>query len=236
MPRFIVYLAIVSTLLALLLLALAAKSRHSKSELPRVHIIQDMDNQPRFKAQMYTTLFADGRAMRPPIPGTVAQGHLNADEHFHAGRIGDAWATEFPSAANFPVAMQTGAGLVQRGQERYQIFCAPCHAADGSGMGSVTVRAQRSKQPWVLPANLTSELVRERSVGHLYNTITNGYGNMGPYSAQIPVADRWAIVAYVRALQRTVTGTLADVKDHPDPRISGKYADLQRRLGDGPSD
>ncbi len=92
--------------------------------------------------------------------------------------------------------------LVERGRDRFNIYCAPCHGLDGSGNGMVNQRAQELQEPkWVQPSNLTSDVVRARPVGHIYNTVNNGIRNMPGYGAQVPVEDRWAIVAYVRALQ-----------------------------------
>lgn len=190
--------------LALVPPVLIVRARTAKSGSPRLHLIPDMDNQPRFKSQQTNRLFADGRAMRPFAEGTVARGRLRADDHLHRGRAGEDWATEFP--------MRVDDAVMRRGQERFTVFCAPCHGLDGVGRGIVAVRAEeREEATWVPPLSLHSEQIRKRPAGHLYNSITNGIRTMPSYAAQIPVEDRWAIVAYVRALQRSQHAGIADV-------------------------
>jgi mono/diheme cytochrome c family protein len=162
-----------------------------------------MDNQPRFEAQHANALFADGRAMRPPVEGTVARGELRADDHLYRGISGGAWATTFP--ATIDVTMQ----LMERGRQRFNIYCQPCHGAAGYGDGIVNKRAMEllnlgtNGTTWVAPKSIHEQQIREQPIGQLYNSITNGVRNMPPYGPQIPVADRWAIVAYVKALQRS---------------------------------
>ena len=205
-PRVIIYVTIVLALLALIPPALIASLRATNSKVPRVHLVQDMDNQPRFKAQQASPLFLDGRAMRPPVEGTVARDGLDADDHFHRGVDGDAWAGTFPAAVRVDLA------FVERGRERYDVYCAPCHGAAGYGDGMVNQRAMSlmnrgvNGTTWVQPKSLHEEAIIEQPVGQLYNTIANGVRTMPAYGSQIPVADRWAIVAYVRALQRSQAG------------------------------
>jgi mono/diheme cytochrome c family protein len=203
-PRFLVGLAAVATALALIPLALVVRARTTTSPLPRVHVVPDMDNQPKFRAQAANPMFADGRAMRPPVAGAVARGALSADDALERGRVAGAWIESFP----IPVTEQ----LMRRGQERYDIFCAPCHGLSGHGDGIVARRADRLQEgTWTPPSSLHTDLVRSRPEGHLFNTIANGVRNMPAYGAQVPVADRWAIVAYVRALQRSQNAKLTDV-------------------------
>lgn len=167
-------------------------------------IIPDMDRQEKFRPQSVNPMFADSRADRRPVPGTVAQGQLEEDSHLNRGLVNGAWAVEFPG----PVTEST----MRRGQQRYEIFCAPCHGLAGMGDGIVAARAERLQEgTWTPPTNLHDVAVRERPVGHLYNTIANGIRNMPAYGAQIPVADRWAIVAYVRALQKSQNARIEDV-------------------------
>jgi len=194
MPRWVGSVLIVLAALALLPFACIYKARYSHSPLPRIHLIQGMDNQPRYKSQQVNALFADTRAGRPPVSGTVARGHLSVDDAKALGSIDGRWVETFP----VPVTMT----LLRRGQNRYEIYCTPCHGLAGSGDGIVAARADRLQEgTWVPPSSLHVASVLERPVGHLYNTIANGIRTMPSYGGQIPVDDRWAIVAYVRALQ-----------------------------------
>jgi mono/diheme cytochrome c family protein len=206
-PRGLVYALIVVTCGALVPVALAVKARHSKSDKARIHIIQDMDSQPKYKAQRENPIFADGRADREALPGTVAVGHLNEDDHFFRGRAQDGWARTFP--AQVDLSEETMA----RGKVRYGIYCTPCHGQAGLGDGMVHKRAEALGGGWIPPTNVTQEYVRNQPVGELFNTITNGVRNMPPYASQIPPEDRWAIVMYMRALQRSQAGTLNDVPE-----------------------
>lgn len=186
-------------------LVLIAKARNSKSPDPRIHIIQDMDAQARYNPQSENTLFADERAMRPKILGTVAHGRLEEDDHFYRGytRVWDASTKKYEIRFfdSFPEQVKVNQALLRRGQQQFAIFCAPCHGLDGQGNGAVHVRVQGRESAWVPPSNLMDETPRSRPVGHLFNTIGNGIRNMAGYGAQIPPADRWAIVAYVKTLQ-----------------------------------
>ena len=212
MPRWLAYAGILLVALALVPLALIARARARTSELPRVQPIRDMARQPKLKTQSANPLFADGRAMRPEVPGTVAWGQLHEDSAFWTGRSADGWVTAFP----VPVTER----LMRRGQERYDIYCSPCHGLAGYGDGPVAKRADALQEgTWTPPSSYHTDLVRSRPVGHIFNTITNGIRNMPAYAAQIPAADRWAIVAYVRALQRS-----------QDARVGDVPAELQRQL------
>ena len=183
------------------------------SSKPRVHIFQDMDNQARFKTQQVNDLFADRRADRPDVSGTVARGEAKTDDHLWRGWVDGDWATGFP--ADLTVDMT----FVQRGRERFAIYCTPCHGGAGYGDGMIHQRAMElmanpvisNGTNWVPPGNLHAEAVRIQPVGQIYNSITNGIRNMRGYAAQIPVEDRWAITAYVKALQRSQTAQPGDV-------------------------
>ncbi|MCH8259594.1 MAG: cytochrome c [Planctomycetes bacterium] len=196
--------------------ALAAMARAVPSSHTRIHIIQDMDNQPKFRAQHANPLFADGRAMRPVVAGTVAQGQLEADDHYNRGVVDNDWATTFPPQ------VQVNLDLVYRGQDRFNIYCTPCHGYAGYGDGMINQRAMDlvnlglNGTTWVQPKNMHEQLIREQPVGQTFNTITNGVRNMSGYAAQIPTEDRWAIVAYVKALQRSQAADLNDLP--PDQR------------------
>jgi mono/diheme cytochrome c family protein len=203
-PRWLTYGLVLLAALSLVPFALIARSRASTSARPHVQLIQDMAKQPKLKTQAANPLFADGRAMRPPVPGTVAHGELEENGAYWTGRDAGGWVTAFP--------VQVTERLMQRGQERYDIFCAPCHGLAGFGDGPVAKRADALQEgTWTPPSSYHTDLVRGRPVGHLFNTITNGIRNMPAYASQIPVADRWAIVLYVRALQRSQDASVADV-------------------------
>ena len=194
MPRGVGAVLTVLAVAALLPFACIFKARQSVSALPRVHVVQGMDNQPRFKGQMVNPLFADTRADRPLVSGTVPRGSLEEDDAMRTGIRDGRWVESFP----VPVSET----LVRRGQERFGIYCAPCHGLAGYGDGIVAVRADRLQEgTWVPPSSLHDVAVLARPVGHLFNTITNGIRTMPSYGPQISVADRWAIVAYTRALQ-----------------------------------
>ena len=213
MPRKLVYALVIVFVLGLVPLALIVKNHASPSHKPRVQIIPDMDAQPKFKAQKANPMFADGRAMRPPVAGAVARGELRDDTALHAGRdAAGAWVDAIPVSVT--------AQLMRRGRERYDVFCAPCHGLAGYGDGIVAKRADRLQEgTWTPPSSLHTELVRSRPDGQLYNTVANGVRNMPSYGAQIPVADRWAIVAYVRALQRSQNARIADVPADVRPQV-----------------
>lgn len=203
MPKVLIYGTIVVIFLAMVPPAVIAWARAVNSSQPRIHLIQDMDNQPKFRAQHANALFADGRAMRPPIWGTVARGRLNEDDHYYRGISNGQWA------ATFPPQVALTMDLLQRGRERFNIYCQPCHGLAGYGDGMVNRRAMVlmnlgvNGTTWVQPKSVHEQQIREQPVGQYFNTITNGVRNMPAYGPQIPVADRWAIVAYLRALQRS---------------------------------
>ncbi len=185
-------------------IALIARERATRVDRTRIQIIPDMDKQPKFRAQTANPMFADGRAARPPVAGTVARGEARLDDHFYRGVAGGTWAETFPRTLS--------AELLRRGQERYGIYCAPCHGLSGHGDGIVHARAERLQEgTWTPPSSLHDAVVVGRPVGHLFNTVTNGIRNMPAYGPQIPEADRWAIVAYVRALQRSQGTGIEDV-------------------------
>jgi mono/diheme cytochrome c family protein len=216
MPRNLIYILLTVVILAMIPPAVIARKRVLTTEQRRIHFIQDMDNQHKFRAQQVNPLFADGRAMRQPVAGTVAWGELNEDDHFHRGLSKKKWATSLPSKITVDMA------LLNRGQQRFNIYCQPCHGLAGYGDGIVNTRAMdllnsgTNGTTWVAPKSLHEKAIREQPVGQIFNTITNGVRNMAGYGAQIPTDDRWAIVAYVRALQRSQNAKIADVP--PDQR------------------
>ena len=209
MPKAIVYGLVILTVLAMIPPALIARQRAVKFASPPIHFIQDMDNQYKFRSQMENALFLDRRSARLPVPGTVARGELREDEHFELGIVthlegaspGQQWADSFPSQ------ITVNRELLERGQERFTIYCQPCHGASGYGDGMINQRAMElvnrgvNGTQWVQAKSLHEAAIREQPVGQTFNSITNGVRTMPPYGSQIPVADRWAIVAYVKALQ-----------------------------------
>ncbi len=184
-----------------LLLAIRGRFDLAKPE-PRIHPIQDMDNMPRFGAQAASDIFADGRASRPLVAGTVARGQLNTDPHFYLGyELQDGQAKFFEA---FPEELVVNESFIRRGEKMFNISCSLCHGKDGAGNGPIHLRALAggaAATGWVQPTSLHSEQVLARPNGHIYNTINNGIRSMAGYGTQIEPADRWAIVAYIRALQ-----------------------------------
>jgi mono/diheme cytochrome c family protein len=211
LPGWLVTTTVIVSALALVPFAFIARARVKTTTEPRIHPIQDMDNQPYYRAQSASGLFADGRAMRPPVPGTVARGDLQQDPAYYRGLVSDTWTGEEPPwVTGIPVDVTSE--FMDRGQERYNIFCSACHGWTGEGNGPVARRAEELQEgTWTPPLSYHSQAVRDRPVGHLFNTITNGIRSMPAYGTQIPVEDRWAIVAYIRALQRAENARLGDV-------------------------
>lgn len=158
---------------------------------------QDMHDQPRLKPLARSEFFADGRAARPLPEGTVARGELREDEVLYTGKSGGAFVEQLPMALDL--------ALLRRGQERYGIFCTPCHGLSGHGDGMIVQRGYRK------PSSFHVDRLRNEKAGYFFDVLTNGFGAMPDYASQIPVRDRWAIVAYVRALQLSQHATIDDV-------------------------
>jgi mono/diheme cytochrome c family protein len=182
---------------AVFALALLTGCRGQPSEDPPIHIIPDMDWQPKYQPQGESKFFPDGRAMRQPVEGTVAVGELREDDAFYRGKRGDAWVGKAP--------IQVNAKTLARGEERFGIYCAPCHDKSGSGKGIVVQRG------FALPPALYADHARGLPDGELFDIITHGVRNMPSYAAQIPVEDRWAIVTWLRVLQRSQHAAVEDV-------------------------
>ena len=158
----------------------------------------DMHVQPKQNPFSRSDFFPDQRSARPPVEGTVARGELHEDTYFYTGKIGNNPGDYMP----FPVNKE----VLERGRERYNIFCAPCHSRVGDGNGFVPSRGFARKPPsYHIPR------LQKAPVGYFYDVITEGFGTMPDYSSQIPPRDRWNIVAYVRALQLSQNATTADV-------------------------
>jgi mono/diheme cytochrome c family protein len=158
---------------------------------------QDMFEEPKYKPMVPSNFFTDGRSARPVPAGTVIFQQADEGEAVEQGTNNGAFVTTIPMPVN--------EALLQRGQERFNIYCAPCHGRVGDGHGMI------SKRGFIQPADLHSDRVRLAPPGYLYAVIANGYGAMPEYRDQVPVHDRWAIVAYIRALELSRRATLAQV-------------------------
>jgi mono/diheme cytochrome c family protein len=165
-----------------------------------------MKYQPKYKPQGASAFFADGRADRPPPPGVVSADFgplaqpLHEDDHLYLGKNPDGtWARGFP--AGITVDMR----LLERGRDRFTVYCTPCHGRVGDGNGIT------KKYGMVATPSYHDDRLRTMAEGEIFNTITNGKNNMNPYADKLTPEDRWAVIAYVRALQRAQTGTVADV-------------------------
>lgn len=183
--------------------------RGSISTKPPLEVFPDMDRQPKYKHQAASRFFADGRADRPTPAGVVAFGRSNgvqeekflaADDHHYRGVNADG-----SYAKGFPADITVDAQLLERGQLKYTIYCAPCHGALGDGNG-ITKQYGMGATP-----TYHDDRLRGVAEGELFHVITAGKGTMFPYADKLEPADRWAVVAYVRALQRAHTGAAADV-------------------------
>jgi mono/diheme cytochrome c family protein len=217
------YFFILFGLLVILVVSMAG-FRGQKSPRSPIEIFPDMDNQPKVKAQVASTFFADGRGNRKPVAGTVPIGYAiplhkpvgdsvgeasgpykqiyfsSGPIYFDTGKIGDQWGTGMP----FEITPE----WIGRGRERFTINCAVCHGATAAGTGIA------GKFGLVAIANLHQDRIRQMADGEIFNTITNGKNTMMGYGDRIQVQDRWAIIAYVRALQKSQGG--AAIKDVPD--------------------
>jgi mono/diheme cytochrome c family protein len=158
---------------------------------------QDMHDQPKYKPLARSDFFADQRASRPLVEGTISRGHLREDTLRFTGKTDGKPVDLFP----YPVTAE----VMARGRERFDIFCSPCHGRTGAGDGMVVQRGFRR------PPTYHQDRLRQVPAGYIFDVITNGFGLMPDHAQQIPVDDRWAIVAYVRALQRSQQASVADV-------------------------
>jgi mono/diheme cytochrome c family protein len=160
----------------------------------------DMHVQPKYLPYEGTDFFADGRSERQPVPDTVARGQLRLDELFYSGKINGVEADVFP----FPI---TRADL-ERGRERFNVYCTPCHDYTGSGEGMIVQRG------FPQPPSFHIDRLRQAPIGHFYDVMTNGFGAMYSYAARVTPEDRWRIAAYIRALQLSEHATMADVPEN----------------------
>ena len=187
-------LPLIAILLALVLLSGCSNIQRD----PPVQVWDDMKRQNKFKAQLENEIFADHRDSRVPPAGTVARGHLGDDTVYNTGFVGDMYAGKSP----VPVTME---GL-KKGQAKFNTYCSPCHDRTGTGQGIVPTRV-----PSWQPANLMEDRIVQYADGEIFDVISNGRRTMQPYKYQISVEDRWAIISYLRVLQRAAHGSMNDV-------------------------
>lgn len=161
--------------------------------------MRDMQNQPKYKNLRGSNFFSDGSSARLQEEGTLAQGQLRRDPAFFEGKLNGEFVKEFPIKVDRP--------LLERGRERYDIFCAVCHGKTGEGDGMVVQRG------FPVPPSYHSDRLRTSPDGYFYDVITNGFGRMYSYAAEIEPRDRWAVVAYIRALQRSQKTALSELTD-----------------------
>ena len=222
LPMVLVAVVILLLVLSWVPLTMIAKSTQVKSKKPRVHLFQDMDNQAKLKAQAASPIFRDGRAMRQPVAGTVARGDLTPDPAYQLGYTvvrgegEQAYAPQY--VTGLPEGVDADLLMLQHGKLKFETFCAPCHGVSGHGNGPINQRAIALQNGdaelswgtvWA-PAKSLHQLEADGRLtygpelypnGQIFNVITHGINTMAGYGHAIPVADRWSIVAYIRALQ-----------------------------------
>ena len=219
----------IALILAGVSIAALAGFRGSKSALPPIEIFPDMDHQPKYQPQHPSGFFADGRAARKMVDGTIPLGYTlpgsylqagakngtiqptgftNQPDYYNTGKFGDVYGDGFP--------LDVTEALVKRGQERFNINCAVCHGKVGLGNGIV------GQYGVAAIANLQDDRIRAMPDGQIFSTVTNGKNTMGAYGPQIAVDDRWAIVAYVRALQKSQSLKLADLPEAKQKELQSK--------------
>ena len=179
----------------------------------------DMWTQPKYKAQEKSSFFADNSSSRLPVKGTVEFGKVKDDEALYRGYVDGRLIEQMP----VPVTAE----LIARGQERFNIFCRHCHGAAGDGEGMIAKRGYKVERP---VASYHTDRLREMPVGHFFDVITNGYGAMFPFSDRIPVEDRWAIVSYIRVLQRSQNAKATDVPADMQGQLSMTNEELTEEL------
>jgi mono/diheme cytochrome c family protein len=186
---------------------LAARSCIAVCFLVMAGCQQQMADQPRYEPLQKSAFFGDERSARPFVEGTVARGQLRADEHLYTGKYQGKLAETFPYRLTYEA--------LARGQERFNIYCSTCHDRVGTGQGMVVRRGFRA------PPSFHIDRLRQAPVGHFFDVITHGFGAMPDYAEQISPADRWAIAAYIRALQLSQHAALADVPADERQRLTG---------------
>ena len=169
---------------------------------------QKMGRQPRYDPLEPSDFFADGMSARPRVPGTVARGELTANPFLETGKINGADGDGFP----FPITEQ----VLDRGHERFNIYCTPCHGRIGDGNGMIPSRGYRH------PPSFHTDVLRSAPTGHFFDVMTNGFGAMPTYAPQVSPSDRWAIIAYIRALQLSQNATIAQVPPDQRAKLEGE--------------
>lgn len=171
----------------------------------------DMQDQPKGKYERGSDFFADGRYGRPEVDGTIPRGSLNEDVAYYEGKYTDPKDALEKDIDAFPLVVDKP--LIERGHQRFDAFCAPCHGRIGNGLGMIVRRGFKQ------PPSYHIDRLRNAPVGHFYDVITNGYGAMLNYSQQLSVRDRWAVVAYIRALQYSQNANMDDLPAEAKARI-----------------
>lgn len=195
------YILLVFGLTVVLVMAVAGK-RGDLSRRRPIEVFPDMDRQPKLRPQTVSDFFRDGLSSQMPVPGTIARGSPYENSPVNTGKI--AGTTNWVATIPVPVTMQ----FMERGRERFTIYCAPCHGEQGDGKGIT------AKFGMTVIGDLhdgTTRKVIQQSDGELFNTVSNGKGLMSGYAANVSIEDRWAIIAYVRALQRSRLASIEDV-------------------------
>ena len=191
----------------LLIFSLSSCFRGTTSDKPPIHLNPSLDDQSKYIAQSKSKFFADGSTMRQPVAGTVARNELHDNTIYYYGKDeNDKVVKKAPVKFSLEV--------LQRGQERYNIYCATCHSKVGDGQGIVI------KRGFIAAPTFHQDRLRDIEDGYIFNVISKGYQNMPSYGYQVPVADRWAIVGYIRALQRSQKASLEDVPPKELNRIN----------------
>ncbi len=211
-----------SFLTGLVLMALLLVGcRGTQSDNPPFHLNLDMDFQQKFGPQESNPFFEDNAAMRMPVPGTVPRGELRDSSALYRGRTG---AGDY--VGDIPIAVNRA--VLERGQDRYNIYCSVCHGKTGAGNGVI----MREDYGYTPASSYHIERLRDAPDGYLYDVIANGVRNMPAYGQKIPVMDRWAIVAYVRALQRSQNASPDDVPPGQQARLGEDGASPTASRGD----
>ncbi len=207
-PRPLIYTLVIVVCASLVPFALFAKARSSKMREGRMHVIWDMDFTPSYKAQSGNPLYADTRAMRKPPEGAVAQGRLNEDDHLHEGKTATG-----AFALTLPKTVQADDTTMALGKVKFETYCTPCHGFAGEGDGMIHQRASTLGQGWVPPTNLQEQRIREMPAGQIVSTIKHGIRNMQGYGSQLDAEERWAVLLYVRALQKSRATSVGQLSD-----------------------
>ncbi len=173
-----------------MMLVAVSCGRGDFSEKPPVHLNPNMDSQEKYKAQSESHFFVDGASMRAPVEGTVARGELREDDAYYRGKN---TAGEFIASAPMTFTPE----MIARGEERFGIYCVPCHGVNADGKGKIL-----DYDYPIPPANFHDERIMNLSDGHMFNAIGQGWLNMPPLKAQVSVDDRWAIISYIRSIQK----------------------------------